>query len=88
MSVFGGFDEGICADLFGDEYGLAMPLRPIFRAKNSKPEAMEIQKNQNLASKNKNVVGNYNISSPRGYAALRFDPALDGLRSFETLVYH
>lgn len=86
MSVFGGFDEGICADLFGDEYGLAMPLRPIFRAKNSRPEAMEILKNQNLASKNKNVVGN-NISSPQGYA-LRFDPALDGLRSFETLVYH
>ena len=93
MSVFSGFQncDGVSADFFGDEYGLALPLPPIFRTKSTKPMEVQTSAASSEVVTKKNNIGNNSSSSnalamqPQTASAVCFFPALDGLFWFETL---
>ncbi|CAN6718406.1 unnamed protein product [Malus baccata var. baccata] len=86
MSVFSGFGGGICADFFGDEYGVTLPnCKPTSKANDTTPSSSE-SSTMNKATLNKNK----NMESPETHRpkprmwsyALSLQPTFDGLFFF------
>lgn len=81
MSVFEG--AAICADYFGDEFGVPLPL-PLPLPKEVATKAMDHQSNpattQPRATKKNSLERKQHVAP----ALLAFSPALDGLHCFET----
>ncbi|KAK7857923.1 hypothetical protein CFP56_015306 [Quercus suber] len=93
MSVFGSSHKAICADYFGDEFGLPLPL--ITKMENKAvPKAIEAADSAAIEALSDNKSGTNNsikqlAKEPQGpqRVTLAFAPALDGLDCFETLVF-
>ncbi|KAL7176801.1 hypothetical protein ACSBR2_030197 [Camellia fascicularis] len=82
MAAFGPSVETICADYFGDEFGVPLPLVPAKKMNNkgaakAKPEQVQ---HSTVTDTKKNEDG-------RRKQVLRFTPAFDGFQPFETLVF-
>ncbi|KAK2664400.1 hypothetical protein Ddye_002974 [Dipteronia dyeriana] len=98
MSIFGSTSttSTICADYFGDEFGMPLPPLTINNNAATSNQALAIPKSTTIlqinTSKNKNNIINRSpttvpVPKPRQAVALAFAPNLDGLDFFETLVH-
>ncbi|KAM0981985.1 hypothetical protein ACFX13_015293 [Malus domestica] len=83
MSVFSGFGGGICADFFGDEYGVALPsCKSTTKANDTTPSSSESSTmNKATPNKNKNVESpETNQPKPGMWSyALSLQPTFDGM---------
>lgn len=82
-SVFETFDGAICADFFGDDFGI--PLPPTIKTEKEKAAAKAAHNAEKSTSDPpKPLLGGTKFVSKTP----SFLPALDGLHCFETLGYH
>ena len=82
-SVFEAFGGAICADFFGDDFGI--PLPPTIKTENEKAAAKAANNAEKSTSDPpKPLLGGTKFVSKTPL----FLPALDGLHCFETLGYH
>ncbi|KAG5538962.1 hypothetical protein RHGRI_019494 [Rhododendron griersonianum] len=84
-AAFGSSPGTICADYFGDELGLPLPLLPPNKM-NAKNADLVKNKNENSSRKSTTTAGV--MAESRKQVALAFTPCFDGVQPFDMLLFH